>query len=119
MQFVFSSLAMRPVSRGYVNHGDVLPPHRLDIVCHILGRAVVVEHSLVVDPRHRLLSLSHIEVDEVPVGTAANPFLLFDKWQVVLNILLLILNTEIECLGRIGVQAAVASRSPFADDHGS
>ena len=79
-----------PVATGNMNHRYVLTPHRLEVISYVLQGTVVVGNSLVVYSWHGFLAFCHVKVDEVPIGTTANPRLFFNEWQIVLYISLLI-----------------------------
>ena len=119
MLFVFVSCPYGPVPAGNVQYRRVFTPHGFKIVRHVFGCTVVVEQSLVVYPRHGLLSGSHIEVYEIPISASADIFCTFDERQVVFYVRLLVFYAEVEGFRVPGMKAAVGTCSPFANDGGA
>ena len=85
-----------PVTAGNVQYGNVLTPGRLIVIIYIFRSAVGIHQSFVIDARHGLVAQGRTEVDEIPVGTAANVRGVLQYRKIVLKVFLLVLDTEIK-----------------------
>ena len=105
-----------PVTTGDMQYRNIFPPGSLIVKIDIFGSTVCIDQSLIVDARHRFVTQSGREINEIPMSTSANVGSFLQHRQVMFQINLLVFTAEIKSAGLQGMQPFIGTRSIFADN---